>query len=93
MNNAYEVIQTILVTERSMDLKEENKYAFRVHQGANKIDVKKAVEHIYDVKVSSVNVLNRKGKAKRAGRMMKKGRRANWKKAVVTLSEGSIDII
>lgn len=93
MNDPYTVIQTILVTERSMDLKEQNKYIFKVHSRANKIDIKRAIEALYDVTVGAVNIMNRLGKMKRAGRLMKKGRRSNWKKAIVTLSGGSIDVI
>ena len=93
MKDPYSVVQTILVTERSMEMKDENKYVFKVLPSANKIDIRGAIETLYDVKVESVNVMNRLGKMKRAGKSPKKGRRANWKKAVVTLSEGDIDII
>jgi large subunit ribosomal protein L23 len=51
------------------------------------------VEELFKVKVAKVNVMNYQGKAKRAGRTMKMGRRADWKRAVVTLAEGSIEII
>jgi len=93
MKNPYSVIETILVTERSMELADEIKYVFKVNTDANKIDIRAAVESIYDVKVSSVNVMNRLGKKKRMGRSPKVGRRANWKKAIVTLSEGEISIV
>ena len=93
MKDPYSVVQTILVTERSMEMKDENKYVFKVVPSANKIDIRGAIEALYDVKVESVNVMNRLGKMKRAGRSPRKGRRANWKKAIVTLSEGDIDII
>ena len=93
MKNPYSVIQTILVTERSMEMRDDNKYVFKVAPDANKIDISSAIEKIYDVKVDSVNVMNRQGKLKRAGRSPKQGRRANWKKAIVTLAEGAIDII
>jgi large subunit ribosomal protein L23 len=93
MKNPYSVIQTILVTERSMELANENKYVFKVDPSANKIDIRGAIQSIYDVKVSSVNVMNRIGKKKRMGKSPKIGRRANWKKAVVTLSEGEISIV
>ena len=93
MKNPYSIIETILVTERSMELAEENKYVFKVSPDANKIDIRVAIENIYDVKVSSVNVMNRIGKKKRMGRSPKIGRRANWKKAIVTLSEGEISIV
>lgn len=93
MKDPYSVIQTLLVTERSMEMRDEDKYVFKVHPSANKVDIRSAVEKIYDVKVASVNVMNRQGKKKRVGRSLKKGRRADWKKAIVTLSEGDIDII
>ena len=93
MKNPYSVIQTILITERSMELADENKYVFKVVPAANKIEIRDAIENIYDVKVASVNVMNRIGKKKRMGRSPKMGRRANWKKAVVTLSEGEIGIV
>ena len=51
------------------------------------------IEELFKVKVAKVNVMNYQGKAKRAGRTMKMGRRADWKRAVVTLAEGSIEII
>lgn len=72
---------------------DENKYVFKVDPAANKIDIRNAIENIYDVKVAKVNVMNRLGKRKRMGRSPKIGRRANWKKAVVTLSEGEITIV
>ena len=93
MKDPYTVVQTLLVTERSMEMRDENKYVFKVDTSANKLDISHAVEKIYDVKVESVNVMNRLGKLKRAGRSPQKGRRANWKKAIVTLAEGDIDII
>lgn len=93
MKDPFSVIQTLLVTERSMEMRDEDKYVFKVVPSANKVDIRNAIEKIYEVKVESVNVMNRLGKKKRVGRSLKKGRRANWKKAIVTLSEGDIDII
>jgi len=94
MKDPCSIIQTILITEKSVELADaENKYTFKVHPDANKIEIAKAIESIYDVKVASVNTMNRKGKAKRVGRSLKKGRKADWKKAVVTLAEGEINII
>ena len=93
MNNPYSVIQTILVTERSMEMADQNKYVFKVIPTANKIEIRKAIEDIYDVKVQSVNVMNRIGKKKRVGRSPKVGKRADWKKAIVTLKEGEISIV
>ena len=92
MNQPFQIIQTMLVTERSMDLKQQRKYVFRVHPDANKIEIGRAVEKLYDVKVESVNVMNRLGKRKRAGRA-RAGFRPDWKKAVVTLAQGHIDIL
>ena len=93
MKNPYHIVQTILVTEKGTELADElAKYTFQVACGSNKIEIKEAVEALFDVKVSSVNTMNRLGKRKRLRRATY-GRRANWKKAVVTLSEGEIDII
>ena len=65
----------------------------RVHVDAEKIEIGRAVESLFPgVKVASVNVMNYSGKPKRMGRSPKVGRRANWKKAIVTLSEGAIEI-
>ena len=94
MWNPYTVIETILVTEKSMDLKEENKYLFKVSRSANKIEVRRAVEDIYNVKVGSVSIINRKGKPKRVGRgRYKMGKRPDAKRAIVTLTEGTIEVL
>ena len=65
----------------------ENKYTFAVDINANKIQIRKAVEDLFDVKVKSVNTMRVKGKPKRLG--VHRGYRPNWKKAIVTLEEGS----
>ena len=80
-----------MYTEKMANLEEAlNKYAFRVNTGANKIEIKKAVEKKFEVKVRSVRTMNLLGKKRqqmtRAGRF--EGRRASWKKAIVTLEEG-----
>ena len=93
MNSAYDVIIAPVVTEKCNALIQDNKYTFRVHPSAGRIEIARAVEELFKVKVAKVNVMNYQGKAKRAGRTMKMGRRADWKRAVVTLAEGSIDII
>lgn len=94
MWNPYSVIENILMTEKSMELKDVDKYIFNVNKAATKIDIARAVEDIYDVKVKDVNVLNRKGKPKRMGRRsLKMGHTASKKRAVVTLSEGSIEVL
>ena len=94
MWDPYSVIENILMTEKSMEMKDEDKYIFKVGKAATKIDIARAVEDIYDVKVKDVNVLNRKGKPKRMGRRsLKMGHTASTKRAVVTLSEGSIEVL
>ena len=93
MKNNFEVIIAPVITEKASALAAENKYAFRVHADAEKIEIGRAVEELFPgVKVASVNVMNYSGKPKRMGRSPKVGRRANWKKAIVTLSEGTIEI-
>lgn len=93
MKSAFDVIIAPVFTEKCNALIQEKKYTFRVRPDANRIEIGRAVEELFKVKVKQVNVLNYQGKAKRAGRTMKMGRRADWKRAVVTLAEGSIDII
>jgi large subunit ribosomal protein L23 len=94
MFNPYTIIDTILVTEKSMVLKDASKYVFKVNKKATKIDIARAVESIYSVKVQDVNVINHKGKPKRLGqRSPKMGHTAAIKKAIVTLSEGEIEIV
>ena len=93
MRTAYDIIQTPLVTEKNNDLAEMKKYVFKVAPDAGKIEIRHAVEELFEVKVKSVNLMNYKGKPKRAGKSATMGRRANWKKAIVTLVDGSIDIL
>jgi len=78
----------IVLTEKAATLKEdENQVVFEVELKANKIQIRDAVEKLFDVKVESVNTLVQRGKVKRLGRKMQK--RPNWKKAIVTLAEGN----
>ena len=91
--NAFDVIIAPVVTEKCNALMQEKKYTFKVNPKAGRIEIARAVEELFKVKVAKVNVMNYQGKAKRAGRTMKMGRRVDWKRAVVTLAEGSIDII
>lgn len=93
MRSAFDIIIAPVVTEKCNALMQEQKYTFKVKADAEKIEIGRAVEELFKVKVKSVNVMNYQGKAKRAGRSMKMGRRPDWKKAVVTLSEGTIEII
>ncbi len=93
MNNPYKIVQSILVTEKGAEQAETlKKFTFRVAKDATKPEIRRAVEAIFDVKVSAVNVMNRQGKRKRV-RFGRYGRRPSWKKAVVTLSEGNIELI
>ena len=93
MRSAFDIIIAPVVTEKCNALMQEQKYTFKVKVDAEKVEIGRAVEELFKVKVKSVNVMNCQGKAKRAGRSMKMGRRPDWKKAVVTLSEGTIEII
>jgi large subunit ribosomal protein L23 len=87
MKNLYEVIKRPILTEKTTLQKgEENKVTFEVDKRANKIEVKSAIEKIFKVKVVDVHTMVIPGKIKRIGRFS--GRRADWKKAVVTLKEG-----
>ena len=94
MKDVYEVIDRALLTEKGTRLaEEENKYIFRVNPDANKVEIKQAVEELFKVKVVSVNTMNRQGKKKRQ-RTASSGKTADWKRAVVTLAEGSqIDFV
>jgi len=87
MRDPYEVIERPLVTEKSIVGAERGKYTFRVSRDANKIEIAKAVEQIFKVKVNSVNTMTVKGKKKRLGRYPE-GRTPDWKKAIVTLKPG-----
>ena len=93
MRSAFDIIIAPVVTEKCNALMQEQKCTFKVKADAEKVEIGRAVEELFKVKVKSVNVMNCQGKAKRAGRSMKMGRRPDWKKAVVTLSEGTIEII
>lgn len=87
------VIKKLLVTEKGTRLKEAaNQYVFEVDRGANKLEIRRAVEQQFSVKVKDVNTMTRPGKAKRL-RTASYGRTPTWKRAVVTLQDGqSIDM-
>lgn len=93
MKNPYEIIQSVVISEKATDIKSKGKYVFKVASSANKIEIKQAIEKLYDVKVKSVNILNVKGKTKRSGRMLRAGKRPDTKKAVVTLQTGEINFL
>ena len=88
MKFAYDIILRPIITEQSMEQTGIKKYAFEVAPDANKIEIKKAVEEIFGVKVEKVTTLNMIGKVKRTGRYPE-GSRKNWKKAVVKLTDDS----
>jgi large subunit ribosomal protein L23 len=84
----HQIIKKILVTEKSTAAREKlNKYFFEVDRKANKMEISKAVEKLFKVKVADVRVLHVLGKKKRLGRII--GKKSSWKKAIVTLAAGS----
>lgn len=91
----YEILQGPLLTERATNGQGDRmpKYSFKVALDANKIEIRKAVERAFNVRVAAVNTVITKGKFKRM-RTAKAGKRPDWKKAIVTLAEGdSINLI
>ena len=87
MRNPHDIIIKPVVTERSMDDMSENKYTFVVDRKSNKTEIRTAVESVFGVTVAKVNTMNMLGKVKRQG--AHSGKRADWKKAIVTLTEDS----
>ncbi len=89
--DAYDVIISPTITEKSTMVSEHNQVVFNVRRSATKPEIKAAVEQLFSVKVKAVNTLNRKGKVKRFKGIL--GKRSDVKKAIVTLEEGqSIDV-
>ena len=88
MANVYDIIIRPIITERSMEATADKKYVFEVAPTAGKIEIKKAVEEIFGVKVEKVNTIRMEGKEKRQG-AAPAGRRASWKKAMVKLTADS----
>jgi len=90
--NVYSVIKGPYLTEKG-DLLQENsgKAVIKVDRKANKVEIKEAVEQVFNVKVASVRIVNVRGKEKRVGRYM--GRTSDWKKAYITLKEGKINFL
>ena len=94
--NSYDLLREPVISERSMEQffdrqgNEIHKYTFKVPVTANKVEIKKAVEEVFGVKVAKVNTIKVIGKLKRMGRY--EGRRASWKKAIVTLTDDSKEI-
>ncbi len=92
MKDSRDILIKPIITENSMlKMEENNTYTFKVATNSNKIQVRNAVEEIFNVKVDNVNTMNMRGKKRRLGR--NEGRTASWKKALVKLAEGdSIEI-
>ncbi len=90
MKTVYDVIIRPVITENAMDLTADKKYTFEVDRRANKTEVKKAIEKIFEVEVEKVNTMIVKGKLKRQGRSF--GYRRTWKKAIIKLTPESKDI-
>ena len=88
--NPRDVILRPVVSEKSYNLIDEGKYTFEVDPRSNKTEIKQAIEHIFKVKVASVNTLNRTGKEKKTRFGI--GKRKDSKRAIITLKTGTIDI-
>ena len=94
-----QVIIRPILSEKSSLLGKKSQHVFQVAKAANKLTIKKAVEERFDVQVKKVAIINVKGKRKNmsiksSGHVLRtSGKKANWKKAIVTLSEGTIDIL
>ena len=88
MKNVYDIIKRPVITEQSMENVADKKYVFMVDIDSNKTEIKAAVEQIFGVKVAKVNTVRMQGKVKRTG-AYPKGKRADYKKAVVTLTADS----
>ena len=84
---SHDIIRKPVITEKSMAAMAENKYTFIVHINSNKSQIKRAVEEVFGVKVASVQTIRTMGKTKRMG--VHVGKRSDYKKAIVTLAEGS----
>jgi len=87
MRSPHDIIKKPVITEQSMEDMAEGKYSFAVDKRANKTEIKNAVEQVFGVKVKKVNTMNMKGKMKRMG--VHVGKRPDWKKAIVQLTEDS----
>ena len=86
MKTTYDILVRPLITEKTMKLVEEGKYTFEVKQGSNKVEVKKAVEELFKVEVTAVNMMNTQRKRRRVGKY--EGLRPAVQKAIVTLAKG-----
>ena len=87
MKAPQDIVIKPVITEKSMDGLPNKKYTFKVDKDANKLEIAYAVEQLFNVKVSKVNTMNCRGRQKRVGKYL--GKKSDWKKAVVTLTESS----
>ncbi len=88
MKNALQTVKGLQITEKgTTQLAGQNKYLFKVDPAANKLEIKRAIEEFFKVKVVKVNTMNYDGKLHRE-RTLKYGRKPDWKRAIVTLKEG-----
>jgi len=88
MKSIYEVIKSPWITEKGTELGEkQNKYVFKVCLNANKIEIRNAIEKIFNVKIKKVNTVKLQGKKKKV--RLVEGKTPDWKKAVITLKEGN----
>jgi large subunit ribosomal protein L23 len=85
MKAPQDIILKPVITERSVDLLPSGKYTFKVAKDANKVEIAKAVEALFSVEVVKVNTMNCKGRTRRVGRF--EGKKADWKKAIVTINQ------
>ena len=88
MKNVYDIIKRPVITEQSMESVADKKYVFEVDINANKTEIKEAVEAVFGVKVAKINTVRMQGKVKRTG-AYPAGKRADYKKAIVTLTADS----
>ncbi|MEO0114183.1 MAG: 50S ribosomal protein L23 [candidate division WOR-3 bacterium] len=89
MIEPHKIIIQPIITEKSERLRTgQNQYTFKVKSGVNKIEIRRAVENLFNVKVAKVRVMNYLGKPKRMGVFL--GKRSDWKKAIVTLKKGQV---
>ncbi|MFW5980749.1 MAG: 50S ribosomal protein L23 [Halanaerobiaceae bacterium] len=93
MKNPHDIIIRPIISEQSMKLMESNNtYAFEVAKNSNKIEIRKAIQEIFNVEVENVNTMNMRGKKRRMGRT--EGKKPDWKKAYVKLPEGeNIEVV
>jgi large subunit ribosomal protein L23 len=87
MRDPHDIIKKPIVTEASMNLMADKKYTFVVDKRSNKTEIKNAIELVFGVKVEKVNTMNMRGKKKRMGAHI--GKKADWKKAIILLTEDS----